>query len=350
MNKVFAGVFGVAAAVLAVFVVFQNRQIDELKMRLAELPESGTVVERVVVSENVPQAPKVVAAEQVKSSTPGVSEEAEAAFQEAVVSASSAKQAEKKGPDLVDLMKIVGAMMTNDAMKGMMRTQAEMQLEMQYGRLFKYLNLSPEKAAALKKLMADRQGSMMADGMSFLEGGFNKTHMERRGKEMKAKRDEFDRQIAELLGPEDYDVFKQYEDTAPERNTVEMLKHQLSAAGEPLSEDQERELVNRFHASRTNYPALRALSREDEMPDPEMFVGSGMTNVTAALNRQQEMQAHIARDVLSPAQFQQYERQAEQHRQMQQLGLQMAAQMFGGLTNPPLSAPPSVQVQSIVVP
>lgn len=346
MNKILVPVLLVAVVALGAVVVLQQSKLTKMTLALADKPAAEVVERRV----EVPMEKPVLVKEKVKSSDPKVSDEAEEAFQAALASAgdgAATKPAEKRGPDLVDLMKIVGSMMTNDAMKGMMRSQAEMQLEMQYGRLFKYLNLSPEKSAALKKLMADRQGDMMAEGMSFLEGGFNKENMEKRGKEMKARRDAFDKQIAELLGPDDYDVFKQYEDTQTERHEVELLKHQLAASGEPLSDQQESELVNRFHASRTNTPALRELMREDQVPDPEMFTGAGMTNVLTLMNRQQEQQATIARDVLTPAQYEQYARHAEQQRTMQQLGIQMAAQMFGGMTN---ALPVGVQVQTIVAP
>jgi hypothetical protein len=322
--------------------------MTKLVMALAEKPQTETVERRV----EVPVEKPVLVREKVKSSDAHISDEAEAAFQEALASAadSSAKPAEKKGPDLGGLMKAFGSMMTNDAMKEMIRTQAGMQLDRQYRRLFDYMNLPPEKLAALKKLMAARQEAQMADGMAFMTEGFNKGSLEKRGKAIKETKEAYDKQIAELLGPDDYDAFKQYEDTQMERHEVDQLKYSLADSGEPLTEEQERELVNRFHSARTNSPAMRELLRDDQMPKPEMFSSAGLTNTMALMERQQDQNAEIARSVLSPVQYQQYQRHAEQQRNMQRLGMQMAAQMFGGTTNVSPAVPANVQPIEINAP
>ena len=62
--------------------------------------------------------------------------------------------------------------------------------------------------------------------------------------------------------------------------------------------------------------------------------------------KQQEQNAAIAQGILTPAQYEQYKKHAEQQKAMNEMGMKFAAQMFGGASN---IAPAGVSVGTSVI-
>lgn len=323
-----------AAAVAATAIILQQMRISALEKALAEKPPVKRVVETVPAP-----APR---------NEVGVEKRAEPVAVPAamppppVQAAPTTVAAGKPKPNMGDFMKNIGSMMTNSAMKEMIKQQAKMQLEMQYGRLFKFLNKSPEQIAALKDLLMDRQMALMESGMSLMSGDVSPEERKKKTEEIKSVKDSYDKKIAELLGTDDYDAFKQYEDTQSERMQVEMFKHSIASSGEPLTEQQEYDLVNAMHAARTNAPAMSAMMRPDAPPDPAMFTESGMTNMLAQINQMQQQYATAATTILTPAQNEQFKKHLDQQKAMIEMGMKFAAQMFGGSSSAP---PANVQIR-----
>jgi hypothetical protein len=111
---------------------------------------------------------------------------------------------------------------------------------------------------------------------------------------------------------------------------VEMFKTSLATTGEPLTDQQEFDLVKVMHESRTNSPAMAALMKRDETPDPALFTESGMTNLMAQMEKVQQDYAAAAAKILSPAQNEKFTKFLDQQKAMTEMGMKFAAQMFGG--------------------
>lgn len=340
MNKILVALFAAAALVLGVVVLRQQQRISSLEQvaQNVDARNEAPVVET-----------KPAAAEPVKvavAPVEPVEKPAEAHAPEPVTPptpvAAARATPEGKKPNMGDFLKNIGSMMTNDAMKGMIRAQAKMQLDHQYGRLFAYLNKSPETIEALKNLLMDRQMALMDNGLAFMNGNLSAEERKQKADELKATKEGFDSKIAALLGADDYDAFKQYEDTQPERMQVEMAKMSISGSGEPLTEQQEYDLVNAMHQARTNSATMSALMNPNAAPDPAQFSGEGMKKMVESMDQMQKAYAAAAQKILTPAQYAAYEKHQEQQKQMNEIGLKFAAQMFGGDTN---ATPPNVQVQ-----
>lgn len=335
-SRIIIVVMSALAGVLAAKVILMQREIAALKKDLAKRPAIERPVEAAPVPAPAPRA-EVVAekpappAPVVQPPPPPVAPVAPAAV-----------AGQKPKPNMSDFMKGIGSMMTNSAMKEMIRQQAKMQLEMQYGRLFKFLNKSPEQIEALKNLLMDRQMALMDSGIAMMSGDMSTEERTKKGQEIKAAKDSYDKKIAELLGPDDYDAFKQYENTQSERMQVEMFKSRLASAGEPLTEQQEYDLVNAMYSARTNMPAVSAMMNQETPPDPAMFSSSGITNMFAQMDKVQESYAKAAAAILTPSQNEQFKKHAEQQKAMQEMGMKFAAQMFGGSSN---AVPANVQIQ-----
>ncbi len=221
----------------------------------------------------------------------------------------------------------LSSMMTNAAMKEMIRSQTKMQLGLRYDRLIKYFNLSPEEAEQFKALLMDRQMALMDVGFGMMKEGQSEADRTAQAEKMKQTMAGFDQQLKDLLGAEDYEALQQYEATEPERMQVEMFKHSL--ADEPLTEQQEYDLVNAMYAARTNSSSALLKQRPDTPPDPKMFNAEGMKKMMEDMAQVETRYTETAKTILSPAQFASFEKHLEQQRAMQEMGMKMAAQMFG---------------------
>lgn len=336
MNKVLVSVLAAAVLVLGLLVVRQQARISALEKERVAAP---SVADDAVPTSSQPVTPAKSAAPTIAAveSTVPVAPPPPAPVH---TPAQPADEGGKK-PNMGDFLKNIGSMMTNDAMKSMIRTQSRMQLGMQYGRLFAFLNKPAETTEALKDLLIDRQMALMDSGLALMDGKLSPEERKQKADEIKSVKEAFDKKIASLLGTEDYDAFKQYEDTQPERMQVDMLKGSLSATGEPLTEQQEYDLVNAMYQARTNSAAAAAMPGPDTIPDPSQFTQAGLKKAVENLDLMQKAYAASAQKILTPAQYAGYQKHQEQQKQMNEIGMKFAAEMFGGDTN---ATPANVKV------
>lgn len=337
----------VLALALGVFVFRQHTQLSAQQDEIARLLQDLAKMKEATQAALAAEAPKAAAAKRASvrdTSTDDMAAFAESGAPAPVPVASKAKPAARE-PKLSDLMKGITSMMTNDAMKSMIREQSKMQLDMRYARLFKFLDLPPEKLEALKGLLMDRQMSFMDDGMAFMDPNVSAEDRKAKAKELEKKKVAFDNQIKELIGTEDFDALQQFEQTEPERMQVDMLKNSLASTGEPLTEKQEYDLVNAMHSARTNATSP-LVKNQSQMPDPTQFTEAAMKEAANQMNAVDSQYVATASTILSPTQMEQFRKMNDQQRQMREMGMKFAAQMFGGGSN---AVPAGVNVQSISV-
>ena len=259
MKNVLLVLFALVAALEAAFLVRQARELAVLRDTTAGQADALAAIEK-----RLAEKPVKTAAAPAPAAVRAPTEPAPVRFtapteQEVVESAAAT---ERKKPDLGKLMAGIGSMMTNPAMKEMMRSQARMQMDMRYGRLFKFFELSPEDTEKLKTLLMDRQMAMMDSGMAFMDRNLTDEQRTARTKEMADRKKSYDDQLKALLGAEDYESLTQFEATEPERMQVDMFKHNLTG-DDALTEQRLTEIRERILKGE-DFAAIASVTSEDQ--------------------------------------------------------------------------------------
>lgn len=117
-------------------------------------------------------------------------------------------------------------------------------LDKRFAELFRNLNLTPQELERIRSLLIEKQNSAL-DVLMLSRGDIN---LSVESSEVNAAaemaRTEVDAAIELTLGPERYMTFKRYEETLPQRATVEQLAQRLSYSESPLRSEQAEALVD----------------------------------------------------------------------------------------------------------
>lgn len=218
-------------------------------------------------------------------------------------------------------------MMKNPQMKEVVRSQQKVVLDRQYASLLRYLgNRPPADVDALKQLLVDRQMALVDSGIAMMSG----TPDERKQaiESSKAIKAEYDKKVEDLLGAQDYEVFKQYEATSGERMQVQMFKDSLPAAA-ALSDQQENDLILAMAEERKALPPSSLLSK-GQNADPSQISEESINEAVKQMEELQKRYLDRAAMILTPAQLEEFKKWQEQWAKMQSVGMNMAKTMFGG--------------------
>jgi outer membrane murein-binding lipoprotein Lpp len=225
-------------------------------------------------------------------------------------------------------------MLKDPAMKEMIRSQQKMTLDQMYDTLFKSLNRSTNDVEALKNLLLDRQMAMVDSGLAVM-GGSN-SDPKQAADEAKTLKDQYDKQIQDLLGAQDYATFQQYDQTVGERTQVNLFKQALSG-DDALTDQQQSDLIAAMHENRTALPSSSLLKSESH--DPSRFTDESIADAQKQMEQLNQQDAARAATILTPAQLEQFTKFQQSMTSMQAAGLKMAAQMFGQKTPAPSPTP-----------
>ena len=319
-NNLWIGVFLAAAVALAATAVWQNRQIAQLKEQLASASLERTIAPSVPAAEKPVPEPATPAHPVEPVSVPAP----EAAPLPAAPSSANTTSNYFAG---------LAGMMKSPQMKEMVRTQQKVMLDRMYGSLSNYLSLPADKLDALKEMLADRQMAMVDSGIAMMGG--SESDRKQAIEETKAIKSDYDKKIQDLLGPQDYPVFQQYEQTASERMSVQMFKDALPSDA-ALTDQQEDNLIAAMYQERKALPASSLMNNQNA--DPSQLTEERIAETTKQMEQLQQRYADRAAAILTPVQLEQFTKFQQQMSSMQAAGLKMAAQMFG---NKGASAPPA---------
>ena len=325
MKNALLALLALAAVVEGAFLARQSRELAVLRATAQQQAETVAALEKAKASRPAPAkaAPAVAKVERLEAPV-------RVAAPTPTDLAAAQPERERKKPDMGKFMAGIGNMMTNPAMKEMIRSQTRMQLDMRYDRLIKFFNLSPEDAEKFKNLLMDRQMAMMDVGFSFMNKDLSEAERSAKTKEIAANKKVFDDQLKDLLGAENYESLTQFEATEPERMQVDMFKHSLAGKSETLTEQQEYDLVNAMYKARSTSASPLLKQSPDTPPDPKTFTAEGMRTAMEEMQKVQVAYDASAKTILTPAQYTEFKKFADQQKAMQEMGMQMAAQMFGG--------------------
>jgi hypothetical protein len=228
-------------------------------------------------------------------------------------------------------------MAANPEFQKLMAIQMKGRIDQTYGALFKSLNLSPEQLAQFQGLLADKQQAMMdvmqaarSQGITRASDpdGFNTL--------VNQAISQSDAAIQQALGDAGFQQYQQYQQSLPERNTVNSLQQALSYTQTPLTDDEANQMIGLLQQTQPQHAGngtAGTTNGGDGGPGIMALVnGGGTAKVT-------DDSLNMASSVLSAPQvaaLQQIQQQQQAQQQMQQM---MRAANQGAAAAPAPSAP-----------
>ena len=222
-------------------------------------------------------------------------------------------------------------------MRAMLEQQQTMQIEMGYGRLFEVLQLNPEETAHLKNLLLEREKTQTDMALKMMDPNITQEQRAALVKEMKEHREKYAETIRAFMNnEEDYKTFKSWEETQPERVSFDMMGRTLfSQSSEPLSQQQEQELINLMAEVRRT-PSTTPDITDPANYDPRTMTDAAVQEQLQRLEKNDQAVLQRASQFLTPAQLQTLQAYQQQVRNMAATGMQMSkALMNSGGTGAP---------------
>ena len=244
-----------------------------------------------------------------------------------IAAAGAAQSEAENGLSGKNMGKALSKMMSDPAMKEMMRSQQKSMIETMYGRLFKEMNLTPEERQKFSELLLDQQTKAMEAGMGlFEEGGLTNVTQS-----VQAQQKESEEQLKALLGEERFTQYQEYQKTVGDRMQLDQLRRQMETAGTPVQDEQLQQLLALTKEERERVPAPFPQDAQGAAANMERMVSGEFMEKQMAW--QEEINRRVlerATTVLTPDQLKAYEQFQTQQINMQKLGLKMMKGMFGG--------------------
>ncbi|HZZ20889.1 MAG TPA: hypothetical protein VFE25_16055 [Opitutaceae bacterium] len=224
------------------------------------------------------------------------------------------------------------ALSGNPEFQKLLAIQMKGRLGATYGALFKSLNLSPEQLSQFQGLLADKQQAMMDTMQAAREQGINPREDPDGFKALMTQAvAQTDQNIQQMLGDAGFQQYQQYQQTLPERNTVNSLQQSLSYTQTPLTDDESNAMVNLLAQTQPARAGNGTAGATTGTPGPNLMAmmnGGGTAKVTADTIAQ-------ASTVLTAPQV-----SALEQIQQQQQAQQQIQQMMRQANQPPAATTP----------
>jgi hypothetical protein len=163
----------------------------------------------------------------------------------AKLSAITEKAADAEGQSKRDeAFEVLSAMADMPEFQKLLALEQRGKVDAKFAALFRKLQLSPDDQSRLATLLADKQ-SAFADAMIAARGQglTGKDARQLANAVANATVKEINGSIKDLLGPQGFNQYQNFERTAPQRETVEQLAQRLSYTSTPLTLHQQDQLV-----------------------------------------------------------------------------------------------------------
>ncbi len=143
-----------------------------------------------------------------------------------------------------EAFELLGAMADMPEFQKLLALEQRGKVDAKFASLFRRLKLSPDEQARLATLLADKQ-SAFADAMIAARGQglTGKDARQLANAVANATEKEINGSIKDLLGPQRFNQYQNFERTLPQREAVNQLAQQLSYTNTPLTPNQQDRLV-----------------------------------------------------------------------------------------------------------
>ena len=228
----------------------------------------------------------------------------------------------------------LATMFKDPKMKEMIKSQQKAvmgpMIEKQYASLFRQLNLTPEESASMKDLLMKKTLAGADSGMSLLDGSLDASQRAELSKKTKAETDDCEAQIKEFLGADNYSAFQSYEKTVPVRYSVTQFNDQLGSGPNQLSADQQEQLALAMSEARTSYKWTTDYSNKKPTDGDyaAMFSEDKVNQYAQEKEKFDEQFLAKAQQILTPDQIKTFADFQKTQRDLQMMGMKMAASMF----------------------
>jgi hypothetical protein len=296
---------------------------QELAALQAELKEKEEAIENAKLSE---AKTKILQQTVAESTTVAVAESKKSEKLKA-----SLDEAQTNNP-----MQAIAKMFKDPKMREMMKAQQKAfigpAIEKQYGDLFKQLKMTPEQVADFKDIVGKKMLGSSDLGMSMLDDSLDSAQRADMAKQVKDQNDEFENQLKQAVGDENYKAYQSFEKSIPDRTTVGQFNDQFGDSSTALSGAQQEQLVQALSEARNNFNWASGLNQQNLGANGD--IGSMFTKENIekyAAEREQFDQQFLVRaqQILTPEQFAAYKQFQITQREMQILSMKMA----GGMLN-----------------
>jgi hypothetical protein len=263
------------------------------------------------------------------------------------VLAETSKQADEKSNQVAQLQQSLAATKTNSPLSGLskmfkdpaMRDMIKAQqkaaigpmIQKQYAALFQQLNLTPDQSATLKDLLTKKMLVGADAGMSMLDDSLDAAQRADLSKQIKTQTDDYDSQIKDFLGDDNYKSFQAYEKTTPDRMTVGQFSDQLSGGATAMTPDQQSQLIQAMSTARNNFKWTTDYNNQNPANGDyaSMFTDDKLNQFTQEKEQFDTQFLENAKQILTPDQLTAFQQFQNSQRELQLAGMKMAAQMFG---------------------
>lgn len=343
MQKILIGIMSVLTLVLALLCAVQARQLRSAReqARQAEAVQGAQAAEREEQSTRVRElerANRLLEQQVQKFATVTTQLRTNQSAQENTLRNMSERLQATRGANAgaagesgdfgKGMGEMLGKMMKDPAMREMMRDQQKAVINMMYGGLFKELNLTTEETEKLKGLLTEAQMKNVESAQA-LFGNKDAVASQDAQKRIADAKTQSDAEIKELLGPERFAQYQEYQKHVGERMQIDQFKAQAAGDGQPLQDQQVAQLMQVMKDAKATMPPPIP-NDQTQVPKPEQFTEENLNRQIQWMDDYNRRLVEGARPVLSPEQLKQYQAFLEQQSSMQKLGLKMARQMFGG--------------------
>lgn len=215
-------------------------------------------------------------------------------------------------------------MLKDPEYRELMRAQQKLSLQQHYSDLEALLGLSKEESEQLLEVLAEHsvrsmeQRPMIADANG---GPPSESEMNERRRMFEEQRRKNDSEIAAVLGSK-FNDWQQYQQNGWARSQVSQLRQSLSSGGEPLRQDQVKPLVEAI--AREQKQTMRSMTTRpyspNARPDPMTQVQQAEEWLERTAQSHERIRAAVS-GLLTPSQYEQFERQQRQELRMQELSV-----------------------------
>ncbi len=213
------------------------------------------------------------------------------------------------------------------AMIQALRAQADAQLELLYGVLFKEMNLDDTRREKVLTILKDRQGARTELGLSVFDPELGAEERKAASSRLAVSASEAEVKLKEVLGA-DYGRLEQFELSMPEREEVAAFTAMLGDKNLPLEEEAAKKLADLLFAERQGFKFDRDLSDLGTV-SPENLTEEVMDRYLEQRARLQDQVRPKVKELLSGEQYGVFLRAQEDQQRAAQSRLQLLRQSAG---------------------
>jgi hypothetical protein len=220
-------------------------------------------------------------------------------------------------------------MLSDPALKKVMRDALRQNLDRNYDPLSKLLNISTENFNELKDLLVDRMMEFEDMSTLILEASSvdEKAEINQRMEEIRNK---YDNNIREFLGDEKNKIFQSYNNSLSERSNLNGFMESLSPENR-INEDQAEILIKSMYETRKMVQA--EMGPDEDIRFPSDLNEEAIARQMEVSKKAYEKYTEVSRNILPPAQVEQFKAFLKQRLDMTESSLKISSQLYGGKTD-----------------